>query len=205
AVQGRRVPVVCHGDADRVSRRDRRDNLGIVSAVLAWWFRRPAGGCTAGRPDRRVCGTARKRLPGRSGGRPAEGGRKRPSGRSGGRPAEGGRTHLPAGTVGRLALPVGRLALPGDQRLLGRLALPVSWLALPGDQRLLVRRALPVRRLALPGDQRLLEQRDRLGGPPRVLIGRGQFLPGGLGIGVLGSQHLFPGGESLLEEGDRLV
>ena len=44
AVQGRRVPVVCHGDARRVSRRDRRDNLAVVLAVFAWRFRRPAGG-----------------------------------------------------------------------------------------------------------------------------------------------------------------
>src|SRR6185369_5231303 len=108
----RRVPVVCHGDADRVSRGDRRDNLGIVSAVLAWWFRRPAGGCTAGRLDRRVCETVRKRLPGRSGGRPTE----------------GGRTHLPGGTVSWLDLPVSWLDLP------------VNWRALRGDRRLLGRR-----------------------------------------------------------------
>ena len=44
AVQGRRVPVVRHGDARRVSRRDRRDNLAVVLAVFAWRFRRPAGG-----------------------------------------------------------------------------------------------------------------------------------------------------------------
>ena len=45
AVQGRRVPVVCHGDARRVSRRDRRDNLadrirrlGVAVPPSGWWM-----------------------------------------------------------------------------------------------------------------------------------------------------------------------
>ena len=103
AVQGSRVPVVRHGNARRVFRRDRRDNLAVVLDVFGRVLR-PAGGMV-GQLGRRARDAVRKRLPGRIGRRPTEAGRKHPLGRIGGRPTEAGRKHLlaaPCWSGGRL-------------------------------------------------------------------------------------------------------
>ena len=44
AVEGSRVPVVRHGNARRVSRRDRRDHLAVVLGVYGWRVLRPTRG-----------------------------------------------------------------------------------------------------------------------------------------------------------------
>ena len=62
----------------------------------------------------------------------------------------------------------------------------------------------PSGRRFVPAGRAPLEQRDRLGGPARVLVGLGQVPARGLGIGMVGAQHSFPAGQGLLEQRDRL-
>ena len=47
-------------------------------------------------------------------------------------------------------------------------------------------------------------ERDRLGDPARILIGRGEVVPRGQGAGMVGAQQAFPAGQDLLEQQDRL-
>ena len=153
-----------------------------------------------GQLDRRACDAARKRLawPERQ-----EAGGRRPEAPvwPERREADGSEPDASAGGTVR------RLALPGDPGLLGRRD-RVSG-------RSAARSALArfFREVWVRGDRSAvlasgrpdpLKQRDRLGGPPRVLIGRGQVLPCGLGIGVIGAQHSFPVGQGLLKQRDRL-
>jgi hypothetical protein len=99
-VQGRRVPVVCHGHARRVPPRSPRQPR-VVLAIFAWRFRRrlvderPVS-LTGGRADRREAP-----LPGAAGGRRKPAGSARlANGGSGGKPDAAQRHRQMAGSSG---------------------------------------------------------------------------------------------------------
>ena len=51
----------------------------------------------------------------------------------------------------------------------------------------------------LPSGQGLLQQRDRLRGPARRLVGDGEVVPRAERVGVVRGQYLLPGGQGLPE------
>lgn len=99
---------------------------------------------------------------------------KQPTGRIGGRPAEASRKYF-RGVIGRCPSLSGSQALFGWQHpFSGTTPVPVAGgEVLPRGLNM----GMAAVQYSLPTGQRLLEQRERLGGAARVLVGLGQVLP----------------------------